>query len=266
MELHSDFLHSRPSYIFLHRDASWEWWHCSVLPGRARLGHFTLTTPKSQRLKSEGLLFTQATRPLWTLWSSALHCPYSAPYHPQLVEPLLSSLLPWQQTGNLMKYILVHKEEVKHLTSAHISLVQTNYMAVPNFLCSPEGMLVNITNNSHTRQVKKIKSNSASKNNQQGSEPPKLWNIVQNHVNHVPWEGLVSLNPHLCLWRWRGCRKATFMVCPSSQLRFAVLPWQTSLFGKNYKLSLSITHWKYVLENDVSLQEHPLGHLQMILI
>lgn len=176
MELHSDFLHSRPSYIFLHRDASWEWWHRSVLPGRARLGHFTLTTPKSQPLKSEGLLFTQATRPLWTLRSSALHCPYSTPYHPQLVEPLLSSLLPWQQTGNLMKYILVHKEEVKHLTSAHISLVQTNYMAVPNFLCSPEGMLVNITNNSHTRQVKKIKSNSASKNNQQGSEPPKLWN------------------------------------------------------------------------------------------
>lgn len=107
----------------------------------------------------------------------------------------------------LVKYIPVHKEEVKHSTSAHIILVQTNDMIISNFLCSPKGILVNITNNFHTRQVKKIKSNSTSKNNQQGSELPMLWNLVQNHVYYVPWDGLVSLSPHLCLWRWRGCSK-----------------------------------------------------------
>ena len=58
--------------------------------------------------------------------------------------------------------------------------VQRNYTIAPNFLWSPKGILVNITNNSHTRQAKKIKT----------------------HVNHVLSEGLISSSPHLCCSKW----------------------------------------------------------------
>lgn len=148
-------LHSGSSYIFMHSDASWEWWHRSILRPVWVISH--QQTPRLNGLKQEGLFFPLMTRALWLVWRSAPHCPYLVPYFPQLVGPLLSSvwLLPWQQTGNMAKYILVHKVEVKHFTSAHRSVVQTKHTTTPNFLGSPRLISANITNNFHSGQAKK---------------------------------------------------------------------------------------------------------------
>lgn len=100
------------------------------------------TTPKFHQLKAMKLYFSLMLLDLYESSRALLHIVLR---WQNLYYLVCWCLLPWQQKRNLVNYILVLKVEVKHFTSAHISLAQTSYMAMPSFLCPPKEILVNIT-------------------------------------------------------------------------------------------------------------------------